>query len=85
MCHKELPSDYTLFGKIDLQKNKTQFWAIQSMALFISAVMIVAGWFIEKLNINGNAEDFIALGVLVLSYIAYIDRKSTRLNSSHMA
>ncbi len=72
MCHKELPSDYILFGKIDLQKNKTQFWAIQSMALFISAVMIVAGWFIEKLNINGNAEDFIALGVLVISYIAYI-------------
>lgn len=72
MCHKELPQDYTVFGKIDLQKNKGHFWAVQSIALFLTAAMIVGGWFIEKLKLTGGATDFIALGVLIICYIAYI-------------
>lgn len=72
MCFKELPQDYTVFDKIDLQNNKRHFWTVQGLSLGITVVMIVGGWFIDRLTLSRSAEDFIALGVLVLAYVAYV-------------
>lgn len=74
MCHKTLPEGYTFLDKIDLQKNKKQFWLVQGIGLLIMTIMLVGGYFIERVNFfdEDYITSIIAIAVLVVSYVLYI-------------
>ena len=80
MCYKTLPEGYTFHDKIDLRKNKKQFWTVQGICLAIVVAMFGIGWLIESpLNVaqfihtDGNfTKTLIAVIVLIVGYVAYI-------------
>lgn len=80
MCYKTLPEGYTFHDKIDLRKNKKQFWTVQGICLAIIVVMFGIGWLIESplivtefIRTEGNlTPSLIAVVVLLVGYVAYI-------------
>ncbi len=75
MCYKELPEQYGEIDKIDLQKNKKQFWAVQIISVILGIALFAVGWQIcdpIPLITEDPIKTALACGVLFVGMIAYI-------------